>query len=116
MGIQHPIYPSNCARLTCSNPPCSVARQSLVVIAGNKGSTGPFAPIVVVVRNAMGMKEFNQFRGKAISLHSQGEQGSWKSAALAAPSENRPACATGERLRHPPPPRRLTAAPPPRLQ
>jgi hypothetical protein len=33
--------------------------------------SGPFAPLVVVVRNAMGAKPFNQFRGKAISLHSQ---------------------------------------------
>ena len=40
---------------------------------GNKSGSGPFTPIVVVVRNAMGKKEFNQFRGKAISLHSQGE-------------------------------------------
>ena len=42
------------------------------VVAGNKGEGGPFAPLVVVVRNAMGVKEFNQFRGKAISIHSQG--------------------------------------------
>ena len=40
---------------------------------GNKSGNGPFTPIVIVVRNAMGKKEFNQFRGKAISLHSQGE-------------------------------------------
>ena len=40
--------------------------------AGNKGSTGPFAPVVRVVRDAMGTKQFNTFRGKAISLHSQG--------------------------------------------
>lgn len=47
-------------------------RQQLVVRAGNPGSGGPFAPLVVVVRNIMGVKPFNQFRGKAISLHSQG--------------------------------------------
>jgi len=41
---------------------------------GNKATGGPFAPLVVVVRNAMGAKEFNMFRGKAISLHSQGEK------------------------------------------
>jgi hypothetical protein len=40
---------------------------------GNKATTGPFAPLVFVVRGAMGEKPFNQFRGKAISLHSQGE-------------------------------------------
>eukprot|EP00884_Botryococcus_braunii_P001836 jgi/Botrbrau1/11653/Bobra.168_2s0010.1 len=38
---------------------------------GNKGSGGPFAPLVVLVRNIMGKKEFNKFRGQAISLHSQ---------------------------------------------
>lgn len=43
------------------------------MVAGNKGEGGPFAPLVVVIRNAMGTKEFNQLRGKAISLHSQGE-------------------------------------------
>jgi hypothetical protein len=48
-------------------------RSSLAVVAGNAGSTGPFAPLVVVTRNIMGKKEFNQFRGKAISLHSQGD-------------------------------------------
>lgn len=28
--------------------------------------------MVVAVRNVMGKKEFNKFRGQAISLHSQG--------------------------------------------
>ncbi len=47
-------------------------------MAGNKGAGGPFAPLVVVTRNIMGTKEFNQFRGKMISLHSQGAQeGPW---------------------------------------
>ncbi|EIE25989.1 hypothetical protein COCSUDRAFT_12698, partial [Coccomyxa subellipsoidea C-169] len=46
-------------------------RTRRVTRMGNKSGTGPFTPIVVVVRNAMGKKEFNQFRGKAISLHSQ---------------------------------------------
>ena len=41
------------------------------MVAGNKGENGIFAPIVRVTRDAMGTKEFNQFRGKAISLHSQ---------------------------------------------
>jgi len=39
---------------------------------GNKGTSGPFAPIVVVVKDAMGQKEFNKLRGKAISIHSGG--------------------------------------------
>lgn len=39
---------------------------------GNKATTGPFAPLVVVTRNAIGKKPFNQLRGKAIALHSQG--------------------------------------------
>ncbi|XP_021899551.1 protein PROTON GRADIENT REGULATION 5, chloroplastic [Carica papaya] len=32
---------------------------------------GVFAPIVVVARNLIGKKRFNQLRGKAIALHSQ---------------------------------------------
>lgn len=40
---------------------------------GNKNTNGPFAPLVVVVRQAVGEKEFNKIRGKAISVHSQGE-------------------------------------------
>lgn len=55
-----------------SAPPAA-GRQQLAVVAGNKGAGGPFAPLVVVTRNVMGTKEFNQFRGKMISLHSQGE-------------------------------------------
>ena len=38
-------------------------RPALRVVAGNKGENGPFAPLVRVTRNAMGTKEFNQFRG-----------------------------------------------------
>lgn len=37
------------------------------------GKDGPFTPIVVLVRNQVGTKQFNQLRGKAISLHSQGD-------------------------------------------
>jgi hypothetical protein len=47
------------------------ARKGLVVLAGNNAANGPFTPIVIVVRNAMGVKAFNQLRGKGISLHSQ---------------------------------------------
>uniref|UniRef100_A0A2P2K248 Protein PROTON GRADIENT REGULATION 5ic n=1 Tax=Rhizophora mucronata TaxID=61149 RepID=A0A2P2K248_RHIMU len=36
----------------------------------NEGK-GLFAPIVVVARNIIGKKRFNQIRGKAIALHSQ---------------------------------------------
>ncbi|MCD7455400.1 Protein PROTON GRADIENT REGULATION 5, chloroplastic [Datura stramonium] len=32
---------------------------------------GIFAPLVVVTRNIVGKKRFNQIRGKAIALHSQ---------------------------------------------
>lgn len=39
---------------------------------GNKNEgKGIFAPIVVVVRSAVGQKQFNQLRGKGIALHSQ---------------------------------------------
>jgi len=42
-----------------------------MVVAGNPGSNGPFAPLVRVTRNIIGTKDFNKLRGKAISLHSQ---------------------------------------------
>ena len=67
-------YDDNLSNTAYPPPPFfnqTTARQQLSIIAGNKGATGPFAPLVVAVRNVMGTKEFNQFRGKAISLHSQ---------------------------------------------
>lgn len=36
----------------------------------NEGK-GLFAPLVVIARNIIGKKRFNQLRGKAIALHSQ---------------------------------------------
>ncbi len=52
---------------------CAAGRpQREVTRMGNKGATGPFAPLVVQARNVIGKKEFNKLRGKAISLHSQG--------------------------------------------
>ncbi|XP_057956847.1 protein PROTON GRADIENT REGULATION 5, chloroplastic [Malania oleifera] len=36
----------------------------------NEGK-GVFAPVVVLTRNVIGRKRFNQIRGKAIALHSQ---------------------------------------------
>lgn len=36
----------------------------------NAGTGGPFAPIVVIARDAIGKKDFNKLRGKAISIHS----------------------------------------------
>ncbi|XP_057541579.1 protein PROTON GRADIENT REGULATION 5, chloroplastic [Amaranthus tricolor] len=36
----------------------------------NEGK-GLFAPLVVITRNIIGKKRFNQLRGKAIALHSQ---------------------------------------------
>ena len=58
-----------------SRPPplasCTGRLPALRVVAGNEYENGVFTPLVVVVRNVMGVKPFNQFRGKAISLHSQ---------------------------------------------
>lgn len=42
-----------------------------VSMMGNKAEGGPFAPLVLVTRSIVGKKDFNKFRGKAISLHSQ---------------------------------------------
>ncbi|KAL0028985.1 hypothetical protein WJX77_009736 [Trebouxia sp. C0004] len=38
---------------------------------GNKSTTGIFVPLVKLVRAAVGKSQFNQLRGKGISLHSQ---------------------------------------------
>lgn len=68
-------HPAAYRSLLCSPklaPSRLAGRRSLAVVAGNPGSGGPFAPLVIVTRNIMGTKEFNQFRGKMISLHSQG--------------------------------------------
>jgi hypothetical protein len=46
-------------------------RGALQVVAGNKNEGGLFAPVVIVARNVIGIKPFNQIRGKAIALHSQ---------------------------------------------
>ena len=49
-------------------------QHQLVTLMGNKQEGGLFAPIVKVARQAIGQSQFNQIRGKAISLHSQGNQ------------------------------------------
>ena len=51
--------------------PSKSGRGALKVVAGNTNEGGLFAPIVVVARNILGGKRFNQIRGKAIALHSQ---------------------------------------------
>ena len=51
--------------------PNKAQRGALKVVAGNTNEGGLFAPIVVIARNIIGVKRFNQIRGKAIALHSQ---------------------------------------------
>ena len=51
--------------------PKKAQRGALKVVAGNTNEGGLFAPIVIVARNIIGTKQFNQIRGKAIALHSQ---------------------------------------------
>eukprot|EP00889_Picochlorum_renovo_P000850 jgi/Picre1/27880/NNA_000843.t1 len=75
------LYGSSAAVLpttTCTNPRLARSRHTdtgrrtaVHIVAGNEGSTGPFAPIVRITRDIVGTKEFNKLRGKAISLHSQ---------------------------------------------
>ncbi|CAL5208073.1 unnamed protein product [Lathyrus oleraceus] len=49
---------------------CKPVRLQPMMKNVNDGK-GVFAPIVVVTRNIVGKKRFNQLRGKAIALHSQ---------------------------------------------
>ena len=51
--------------------PSKSGRGALKVVAVISNEGGLFAPIVVVARNIIGVKRFNQIRGKAIALHSQ---------------------------------------------
>jgi len=86
-------------------------RARAAVAMGNNASDGPFSPLVKVVRTAIGQKEFNQLRGKAISAHSQGE-GGWRrgEGARAARGARRPPAPAppraqpAPRWRPPPPP------------
>ncbi|KAJ9505734.1 thylakoid membrane protein [Haematococcus lacustris] len=68
------------SRLACAELQRSIKRgayatgapsRKAVTMMGNKATGGPFSPLVVVVRNVVGEKDFNKLRGKAISLHSQ---------------------------------------------
>ncbi|CAN4120662.1 unnamed protein product [Withania somnifera] len=48
------------------------AVRSRPIMMGNiNEGKGIFAPLVVITRNIVGKKRFNQLRGKAIALHSQ---------------------------------------------
>ncbi|KAJ0967532.1 hypothetical protein J5N97_024449 [Dioscorea zingiberensis] len=55
-----PVNPST--RLAKPSRPCTIMGSS---------NQGVFAPLVVLARNVLGRKRFNQLRGKAIALHSQ---------------------------------------------
>ncbi|CAD6245547.1 unnamed protein product [Miscanthus lutarioriparius] len=72
-GDDHHSYSSVLA-MSLSARPRSGARplRSPARMMGNVNEgKGLFAPLVVVVRNIVGRKRFNQLRGKAIALHSQ---------------------------------------------
>lgn len=62
------------AAVTPARPFTKSGRTGLRVNAGNTNEGGLFAPIVIVARNVIGVKRFNQIRGKAIALHSQVRQ------------------------------------------
>ncbi|KAJ7520505.1 hypothetical protein O6H91_19G008400 [Diphasiastrum complanatum] len=55
------------SRRCSGKPPC---RAQPMMKNINEGK-GVFAPLVVVARNILGAKRFNQIRGKGIALHSQ---------------------------------------------
>lgn len=50
---------------------CEKPYKARVTMMANKGTGGVFAPIVVLAKNVIGQKRFNQLRGKGIALHSQ---------------------------------------------
>lgn len=50
---------------------CRGSRARVTMMGNKNEGKGVFAPIVVLTRNVLGKKEFNQLRGKGIALHSQ---------------------------------------------
>eukprot|EP00475_Leptophrys_vorax_P026752 TRINITY_DN37939_c0_g1_i1.p1 TRINITY_DN37939_c0_g1~~TRINITY_DN37939_c0_g1_i1.p1 ORF type:complete len:123 (+),score=18.20 TRINITY_DN37939_c0_g1_i1:154-522(+) len=52
-------------------PQLSSPSRGVVVMKNPHEGKGVFAPIVVVAKNVIGQKQFNQLRGKGIALHSQ---------------------------------------------
>jgi len=47
------------------------SRREITMMGNKNAGKGIFAPVVVVTRNIIGVKQFNQLRGKGIALHSQ---------------------------------------------
>jgi hypothetical protein len=47
------------------------SRREITMMGNKNAGKGIFAPVVVVTRNIVGVKQFNQLRGKGIALHSQ---------------------------------------------
>ncbi|XP_066331205.1 protein PROTON GRADIENT REGULATION 5, chloroplastic-like [Miscanthus floridulus] len=72
-GDDHHSYTSVLAMSVSARPrPGARPLRSPARMMGNVNEgKGLFAPLVVVVRNIVGRKRFNQLRGKAIALHSQ---------------------------------------------
>ena len=64
-ALTHTRMPRACAAST------SCRKSMPLVRCGNAYENGVFAPIVRVARDVIGVKRFNQIRGKAIALHSQ---------------------------------------------
>ena len=93
-GDDHHAYSSVLAMSVSARPRSTGARplRSPARMMGNVNEgKGLFAPLVVVTRNIVGRKRFNQLRGKAIALHSQvglsvGHALSWGSCCSCSPS------------------------------
>mmetsp|Transcript_4866 Transcript_4866/g.17670 ORF Transcript_4866/g.17670 Transcript_4866/m.17670 type:complete len:94 (-) Transcript_4866:138-419(-) len=52
-------------------PPKPEKKAAKPAKMGKQSAFGPFTPLVVATRAVVGEKQFNQIRGKAITLHSQ---------------------------------------------
>eukprot|EP00850_Spirogloea_muscicola_P020381 SM000214S06775 [mRNA] locus=s214:204138:204796:+ [translate_table: standard] len=59
------------AAAAASSPAGSRPLKGVVTMGNPNAGKGVFAPIVVLARNVIGQKQFNQLRGKGIALHSQ---------------------------------------------
>ena len=70
-GTSSSSRPCVAAQRPSLRPARPTAGRTAVIMAGNSATSGPFAPLVRATRGVVGQKDFNKFRGKAISLHSQ---------------------------------------------
>ncbi|KAG2580825.1 hypothetical protein PVAP13_6NG366300 [Panicum virgatum] len=70
-GDDHHSYSYSVVAMSRPRSSARPLRSPARMMGNVNAGKGLFAPLVVVARNIIGRKRFNQLRGKAIALHSQ---------------------------------------------